>query len=206
VEKLKKDFYLRPVLESVTDFLGKVLVHQTTQGRISGIVTDVEAYPAFVDKVHHGNKKTPRTEVMWRRGGYAYIYVIYGTWHQFAAVVNGENIPDVVFIRGVLPLEGTEIMRSQWSKPRKDSQLANSPGKLCKSFLLSKKHYGVDLTGDELFFEGWGIKISEDQIKTAKRVGISSKYQGHDNPWRYFIQTSKVQLMEKSYGDHHRHS
>lgn len=55
--KLKKGFYLRPALESVTDFLGKVLVHKTQLGGISGIVTDVEAYPSFSDQVHHGNKK-----------------------------------------------------------------------------------------------------------------------------------------------------
>ncbi len=114
--KLDKKFYLRPAIESARDYLGKVLVHETSEGRISGIITDVEAYLAFYDQVHHGNKKTPRTEVMWQEGGYAYIYLIYGTWNQLAVVVNTENIPDVVFIRGVYPLQGKELMRKQWAK------------------------------------------------------------------------------------------
>ena len=194
MRRLSKDFYLRSALDCVTDFLGKVLVHQTPQGRISGIVYDVEAYPAFSDEVHHGNKKTPRTEVMWGEGGYAYVYVIYGVWHQLAAVVNEEDIPDVVFIRGVTPFEGIELMKQQWDRERNEKDLANSPGKLCKSFMITKERYGTDLTGDELFFEDRGIKIPKDKIQTTKRIGIDSKYKGHDAPLRYFIKPELIPL------------
>lgn len=197
MRKLEKAFYLRPALDSVTDFLGKVLVHNTPQGRISGIVYEVEAYPAFSDKVHHGNKKTPRTEVMWREGGYAYIYVIYGVWYQFAVVVNKENIPDVVFIRGAIPLEGKNIMKRQWNKDMQEEELSNSPGKLCKSFLITKEQYGVDLTGDELFFEDWDVKIPNEAIQTGKRVGISSIHEGFDKPLRYFVKPSLIFISKQ---------
>ncbi len=189
VKKLDKKFYLGSALDSTTNFLGKVLVHTTPEGRVSGVVYEVEAYPAFYDKVHHGNKKTPRTEVMWEGGGCAYVYLIYGVWNQFAVVVNKENIPDVVFIRAVIPLEGIEVMKGQWGKEVETSKLASSPGKLCKSFLITKKQYGVDLTGNELFFEDWGIRVPND-IKTAKRVGISSIHEGHDLPLRYLVNPS----------------
>ena len=56
--KLTRSFYKRPALDVVTEFLGKYLVHNTPQGKLSGLITDVEAYPAFVDKVSHGNKRT----------------------------------------------------------------------------------------------------------------------------------------------------
>jgi DNA-3-methyladenine glycosylase len=197
MRKLEKALYLRPALDSVTDFLGKVLVHNTPQGRISGIVYEVEAYPAFSDKVHHGNKKTPRTEVMWREGGYAYIYVIYGVWYQFAVVVNKENIPDVVFIRGAIPLEGKNIMKRQWNKDMQEEELSNSPGKLCKSFLITKEQYGVDLTGDELFFEDWDVKIPNEAIQTGKRVGISSIHEGFDKPLRYFVKPSLIFISKQ---------
>jgi len=194
MRKLDKAFYLKSALDSVTDFLGKALVHNTPQGRISGIVYEVEAYPAFSDQVHHGNKKTPRTEVMWREGGYAYVYVIYGVWYQFAVVVNKENIPDVVFIRGAIPLEGKNIMKRQWDKDMQEEELSNSPGKLCKSFLITKKQYGVDLTGDELFFEDWDVKIPNEAIQTGKRVGISSIHEGFDKPLRYFVKPSLISI------------
>src|SRR4051794_14404321 len=82
------EFYLRPAVDCAIEFLGKVLVRRTAGGRVAGVIRDVEAYPAFVDEVHHGNKRTSRTAVMWEAGGVAYVYLVYGMWHQFAAVVN----------------------------------------------------------------------------------------------------------------------
>jgi DNA-3-methyladenine glycosylase len=79
--KVDRDFYERPASDCATDFLGKVLVRRTPSGRVAGVIRDVEAYPAFSDDVHHGNKKTPRTAVMWEAGGVAYVYLIYGMWH-----------------------------------------------------------------------------------------------------------------------------
>ena len=187
MKKLPKGFYLRSALSCAKEFLGKVLVHHTSAGRVSGIVYDVEAYPAFSDEVHHGNKKTPRTEIMWDKGGYAYVYTIYGVWNQFAVVVNKKNIPDVVFIRAAFPVEGIEMMRRQWKKKMEHEELSNSPGKLCRSFLITKNQYGMDLTANELFFEDWGIRIKENWIQTSKRIGIRPIYKGYDAPLRYFI-------------------
>lgn len=45
--RLEREFYLAPAMEVVTIFLGKVLVHHTSLGRPSGVICDVEAYPAF---------------------------------------------------------------------------------------------------------------------------------------------------------------
>jgi len=194
MEKLKKDFYTRPALVCVKDFLGKALVHQTPLGRVSGIVNEVEAYPAFSDEVHHGNKKTPRAEVMWQEGGYAYVYLIYGIWHQFAVVVGKEDMPDVIFIKAAIPFEGIDIMEKQWDKETEFKMLANSPGKLCKSFLITKKHYGVDLTRNELFFKDWNITIPEKLIQTSKRVGISAGRKGFDKPLRFFVKPSLIAL------------
>ena len=185
--KLARDFYLRPASACATDFLGKVLVRQTRAGRVAGVIRDVEAYPAFTDAVHHGNKKTPRTSVMWEAGGVAYVYLIYGQWHQFAAVVNRADIPDVIFIRGVTPVEGVQTMTAEWDKPRSADQLANAPGKLCRSFQITKDVCGADLTGAELFLEDWGISVDPAQVRAAERVGISSRRDGHDRPLRYYM-------------------
>ena len=183
-------FYLRPAVDCAIDLLGKVLVRRTAGGRVAGVIRDVEAYQAFVDEVHHGNKRTARTAVMWEAGGVAYVYLVYGMWHQFAAVVNRADVPDVVFVRGVVPVEGVELMAAQWDKARAVSDLANSPGKLCKSFQITMDLYGADLTGDELFLEDWGISVDPADIHTTKRVGISRRLDGHDAALRHHL-TSK---------------
>jgi len=144
---LERDFYQRPATHCVTDFLGKVLVRRTSAGRIAGVIRDVEAYPAFTDDVHHGNTRTPRTTVLWEAGGVAYVYLIYGKWHQFA----------------------------------------NSPGKLCQSFQITKSLYGADLSGNELSLEDWGITVDPASIRTTERVGINPRHTGHDTPLRYCV-------------------
>jgi DNA-3-methyladenine glycosylase len=113
------------------------------------------------------------------------VYLIYGMWHQFAAVVNRADVPDVVFIRGVVPVEGIDTMKAQWDKPRAVGDLAGSPGKLCKSFQITTDLYGADLTGDDLFLEDWGLSVSPEDIRTTGRVGISPRHSGHDAPLRY---------------------
>jgi DNA-3-methyladenine glycosylase len=185
--RVERDFYLRPASDCATDFLGKVLVRQTPVGRVAGVIRDVEAYPAFTDAVHHGNKRTPRTSVMWEAGGVAYVYLIYGKWYQFAVVVNQADVPDVIFVRGVTPVEGIETMTAQWEQPRDADHLANTPGKLCQSFQITKDLNGADLTGDELFLEDWAVSVDPAQIRTGKRVGINARHDGHDTPLRHYL-------------------
>ena len=43
VKKLDKKFYLGSALDSTTKFIGKVLVHTTPEGRVTGVVYEVEA-------------------------------------------------------------------------------------------------------------------------------------------------------------------
>jgi DNA-3-methyladenine glycosylase len=124
---------------------------------------------------------------MWEPGGVAYVYLVYGVWHQFAAVMNRADVPDVVFVRGVVPVEGVDIKSAQWEQPRRTDRLADSPGKLCRSFRITKDLSGTDLTGDELFLEDWGISVDADHIRTGQRVGISPHHAGHDAPLRYYL-------------------
>lgn len=189
MSKLPKSFYQRSAIEIAPDVLGKYLVCHAPQGKVSGMIIEAEAYPAFSDEVSHGNKRTRRTEIMYGEGGYAYIYLIYGIHHQFAAVVNKKNIPEVVFIRGVKPEEGVEIMKINFgSTVKKTSDLTKSPGNLCKSFGIDMSLYGNDLTSDVLYIEDRGVVVDPNQIRKAKRVGIDKRLQGSQHELRYFIE------------------
>lgn len=189
--KLPKSFYQGSAIELAPKFLGKYLVHKTAQGIISGMITDVEAYPAFVDKVSHGNKRTKRTEVMYRHGGYGYVYKIYGIHYQFAVVVNQKDIPEVVFIRAVKPERGVDIMKKNFGKEVNTATLTKSPGNLCKSFGITEALYGVDLTGDELYLEDRGVCIHKNDINTSSRIGINGNLQGSEKEFRSFLRPQK---------------
>lgn len=186
--KLAKSFYQRPALEVVKGFLGKYLVYNSPKGKVSGKIVDTEAYPAFFDNVSHGNKRTKRTEIMYKEGGYAYVYLIYGIYHQFAIVVNKKDVPEVIFIRAVIPSEGIEIMQENYGKlVQKLADLTKSPGNLCKSFGIDLSLYGTDLTGNTIYIEDRGEPVNPLSIKSIARVGIKSNLEGWDKPLRYFI-------------------
>lgn len=188
IYKLPKSFFQTSAEKIAKDFLGKYLVHNTLDGRISGKIVDVEAYPAFSDSVSHGNKRTTRTEVMYREGGYAYVYLVYGVHHQLAVVVNHKDIPDVIFIRAIVPEEGIALMERNFGRPVKRMlELAKSPGNLCKSFGINLSHYGIDLTGDTLFLEDRGVEISSAEVVANRRVGIKSSLEGSQRELRFFV-------------------
>lgn len=188
MKKLSKNFYQKPAAEIVKEFLGKYLVYNSPKGKISGQIIDVEAYPAFSDKVSHGNKRTARTEVMYGSGGCAYVYLIYGIHHQFAVVVNEKDIPEVIFIRAVIPSEGVALMKENFGKEIKnEKELTKSPGSLCKSFGIDMSLYGEDLTGDKIFIEDRGEIIAQENIVSDKRVGINHKLEGSDKKLRFFL-------------------
>ncbi len=184
--KLQKSFYQRSARDIAKEFLGKYLVFNSPKGKVSGKIIEVEAYPAFSDKVSHGNKRTRRTEVMYQDGGYAYVYLVYGIYHQLALVVNKKNIPEVVFIRAVIPEEGIEIMKGNFGKPvGRVNDLTKSPGNLCKSFGIDINLYGKNLTGNTIFIEDRGVVISPKEILSDKRIGISPKLDGSQRKLRF---------------------
>jgi DNA-3-methyladenine glycosylase len=190
--KLSKSFYQESAVVLAPKFLGKYLVRRTARGVLSGMITDVEAYPAFVDDVSHGNKRTKRTEVMYREGGCAYVYTIYGMHHQFAVVVNREDIPEVVFIRGAVPEEGIELMKKNFGKEVAVERLARSPGNLCKAFGITKAFYGIDVTGTTLYVEDRGKRIKKKDIQSVPRVGINGKLRGSRKKLRYVIKEAAL--------------
>ena len=59
--------------------LGKRLVKLESAGRLSGIITEVEAYIGSEDQACHARfGKTRRNRIIWGPPGFAYIYFIYG--------------------------------------------------------------------------------------------------------------------------------
>lgn len=82
-------------------------------------------------------------------------------------MVNREDVPDVVFLRSVVPVDGIEVMAAQWARQMPSTALANSQGKLCKSFAITSERYGADLCGDDLFLEDWGLVVSQERVGTG---------------------------------------
>ena len=79
-ERLGRAFYRRDAMTLARALVGKTIVKRTEHGILAAVVTETEAYTGVGDPASHayGGRRTARTETMYREGGYAYVYLIYG--------------------------------------------------------------------------------------------------------------------------------
>lgn len=209
ITMLTRDFYLRDANVIAPELLGKLLVHRSAEGVTSGMIVEVESYIGPVDKGAHSysNKRTDRTEIQFGLGGYAYIYAIYGMHSCFNVVTNIKDKPEVVLVRALEPVDGVELMQ-QRRNTKSCIDLCNGPGKLCKAMGITKKQYGCDLCGSELYLEPLQ-HIERNCIMVSPRINIDYAEECKDYLWRYFIKdnpyVSKVvkryRCQQKSYAD-----
>ena len=184
---LPRTFYLRSVNRVAPELLGKLLVHDTPEGTTSGIIVEVEAYDGKTDKGAHSypNKRTPRTEIQFGPGGFAYVYAIYGMHNCFNVVTGGEGDPQVALVRALEPVDGLELMTRR-RNVRDRNALCSGPGKLCQALGITKAQYGVDLCISALHIEPY-LDIAPEQIMVSPRINIDYAEECRDYPWRYYI-------------------
>ena len=104
---LPLSFYRRDAVIIAEELLGKFLVGNRGAESAARRIIDVEVYDGPEDLASHASRgRTPRTEVMFRKGGVWYVYLVYGM-HQLLNVVTGpEGYPAAILIRGVEGAEG----------------------------------------------------------------------------------------------------
>ena len=192
-DKLPREFYTRPdVLEVARALLGKKLVVPNRSGkRVAGLIVETEAYRGPEDRASHAwnGRRTNRTETMYGLGGTAYVYFVYGMYHQFNVVTSVENIPHAVLVRAVEPAEGLEVMRRR--RPgRSEYELTSGPGRLCIAMAIDRRLDRADLLGDRVWLEE-GVFVSPRQIARGPRVGIDYAEKWKDKPWRFWIKDNR---------------
>lgn len=188
--KLPRGFYLRDdTLEIARELLGKTLVvPDETGARVSGMIVETEAYLGAIDKAAHafGNRRTPRTEILFAAGGRAYVFFIYGMYFNLNVTVGAEDSPHCVLIRAVEPMENAAVMRARRGRAMKETNLTSGPGKLCIALGIDKSFNGADLRGEQIWLET-GAEVSASEIASGKRVGIDYAGEFAEKPWRFWI-------------------
>ncbi len=193
---LPKEFYLRQdVLQIARDLLGKKLVSRIDGIRTAGIITEVEAYSTPDDKACHayGNRRTPRTEVMFRSGGCAYIYLCYGIHHLFNVVTGPQNMAQAVLIRAIEPVEGLQTMLNRRGQKKISPQLTTGPGVLSAALGLHKNLSGESLLSKKgkIWIENSPLHIKKEDIACSPRIGVAYAEECAKWPWRFYLKNSK---------------
>jgi DNA-3-methyladenine glycosylase len=188
-KRLGIDFYLQDVLEVAPQLLGKSIVRVFPDGpQVRYMITETEAYRGMEDRACHASKgKTKRTEVMYDRGGFLYMYLIYGMYWMLNVVTGEENNPQAVLIRGIEKFAG--------------------PGKLTSYLGIDRSYYGEDICSSPRI----EIRDSDCKFTYSKTPRIGIDYSGEpwvSKKWRFLINpvlNKKFRIFGFSKINHLRH-
>jgi DNA-3-methyladenine glycosylase len=107
---LQRDFFARPAQEVAPDLLGCVLRHDTPDGAVAVLVTEVEAYAGAADAASHAFRgRTARTAVMFGEPGHAYVYFTYGMHFCVNLVCLPAGTASAVLLRAGRVMEGAAL-------------------------------------------------------------------------------------------------
>jgi DNA-3-methyladenine glycosylase len=191
--RLKQEFYQKDAVQAARDLLGKIIVRKYNGKTITVKIVETEAYCGAEDKASHAhnNKKTKRTAPMFKEGGHAYIYLIYGMYYCLNVVTAAENNPHAVLIRGVEPLKGLKyIKENRQIKSSRSKDLTNGPGKLSQALKIDKSFDGCNLVeNNSLYLTDGGTEDFE--IESSPRVNIDYAEEYKDKKWRFLIKNNK---------------
>ncbi len=198
---LEQSFYLNSdVVEVARLLLGKVLMTSFKGWITSGVIVETEAYAGITDKASHayGGRLTKRNEVMYKAGGIAYVYLCYGIHSLFNVVTNVSGIPHAVLVRGIVPVDGLELMLERAGKVKLHPADGIGPGKVAKLLGIHYSHSGLSLIGSiegnsdtKIWIEDRGDLV-EGNIVAGKRIGVD--YAGEDAllPYRFRLDIKKA--------------
>jgi len=187
---LQRSFYERDTVEVAKDLLGKILVHESSQGTTAGAIVETEAYRGPEDRAAHsyGGRRTGRNEVMFGQKGVAYVYFIYGMYYCINVTAgNAPGKPEAVLIRALEPVEGQDIMaKRRGTAGNKAVNLANGPGRLCMAMDISKVQNKTDLTAPPLYIKN-AQPTNQECIVETTRIGVDYAGEWKNKPWRFYL-------------------
>jgi DNA-3-methyladenine glycosylase len=186
-------FYMQPTLEVARALLGKRLVRRDGGMRLSGIITETEAYIGEEDQACHARSgRTRRNEVMYGPSGFAYVYFTYGMHWMLNVVTEAEGMPAAVLLRAMLPMEGREVINL-----RRSGRDVGGPAKLTQALGIDARFNATCLyqTGSILRIEE-GVSIAPKDLLIGPRVGLNNTPEPWKSmPWRFRISSAEKLLV-----------
>lgn len=188
--RIPREHYCRdPFKFAKEELLGAYLCSNIDGVLTAGKITELEVYIGSCDKACHAypNKLTKRTATMFRQGGCAYVFFVYGMYNQFNVVVSPEGQADAVLIRSLEPVAGIEEMKKR--RHTDDvKNLTTGPGKLCQALgITARAHDGINLSGKLLWLSP---NTQKYKFNAVPRVGIDYAKEYKDKPWRFYIKNN----------------
>ena len=128
LRRLRRSELPTGTLQLARFLIGKTLVHDLPEGRISGRIVETEAYPPGDAAGHAFRGQTPRNRSLFLERGHAYVYFAYGV-HWLLNV--SSELPGVgagVLLRALELLEGVDLVQDESRKSRAGLRLGARTG------------------------------------------------------------------------------
>ena len=182
--RLPRMFYRRPADQVARDLLGCRIVRRVDGESLVGRIVETEAYLGVGDRASHAwtGRPTRRTQTLFRDGGCAYVYLVYGLHCMFNVVTGTRSDGSAVLIRAIEPLRGAVLMRANrgLAMSASERELSNGPGKLCQALRIDLDHDGSWLDRGPLAVRS-DAPVPHSSIEIGPRVGID--YAGAAARW-----------------------
>ena len=152
--------------------IGKVIVHDTASGRLSGRIVETEAYPVGDAAGHAFRGRTPRNSALFLERGHAYVYLAYGVSFLLNVTSERAGVGAGVLLRAIEPLDGFELMgsmrqRKQWL------DIGRGPGRLTKALKVDLTDNGLDLCSPDSSLWLAATAFKSGPIGKSVRIGLT---------------------------------
>ncbi len=151
--------------------IGKTLIHDLPEGRVSGRIVETEAYLPGDPACHAFIGETRRNRSLFLERGHAYVYFSYGCWALMNVASETAGIGAGILLRALEPLEGVPLMERRRGTTRL-LDLARGPGRLSNAMGITLAHDARDLcNGGPLWLAG--ETCPQAKIGVSTRIGIT---------------------------------
>lgn len=179
---LPRAFFEAAAEQVAPRLLGKLLVHRTAAGVLTGRIVETEAYlgphnhpPDPAAHSHRG--PTPRNRVLFGPAGHAYVYAIYGLYFCMNVSCEAEGQAGCVLLRALEPVgDATQMALNRGLVPGVAAlQLTSGPSRLCQALGLTRlAHNGLDLLSAASTLQLRDDRYPVSEVQVTPRIGIKT--------------------------------
>jgi len=173
IRRLRRDELPQHTVALTRYLIGKVVVHELPQGRVSGRIVEAEAYPPGDPAGHHFRGPTPRIRSMYMAPGHAYVFFNYGAHFMLNVSSEPEGTAGGILIRALEPLDGIAIMEKNRGAAEL-LDLTRGPGRLAAALQITRAHDGIDLTASQTLWLGELIAPVSEIVHARRIAGVGT--------------------------------
>jgi DNA-3-methyladenine glycosylase len=124
--------------------IGKVIVHDTANGRLSGRIVETEAYPVGDAAGRAFRGMTPSNRSLFLERGHAYVYLAYGVSFLMNVTSERVGVGAGVLLRAIEPLDGFKLTDGA-RRVKQSADIGRGPGRLTKAMKIDLTYDGLDV-------------------------------------------------------------